>query len=215
MDIGRKVYADAFTGEILAVIPERAGSVRETTQEEDFASYIGLQGRNPESVICIQLEYGQDADKFASCYEYRVDPTTRQIVFNFIPPQATLDEAKSAKKQEIELAANDALTAGFDCQPFGDGITHHYSYDTVAQTRLHKFFSVQNSPLAQAEIKWSTAKGVLLTHTAEQFMKVCGAAFQHESKIDNLQTYIESLVEPCETLDDVGVIKWDVNTVIP
>jgi len=87
MQVGRKIYFDKLTGNVLVDTGERQGNVVETTQEQDFEVYTVLAERVPETVGCIQLEYGQYAQDFASCNGYRVNPETLQLEFSYPDPQ--------------------------------------------------------------------------------------------------------------------------------
>ncbi|AZS14248.1 hypothetical protein [Paenibacillus lutimineralis] len=89
MEIGRKVYFDTATGEVLVDTGERSGFVRETTQEEDFAAYQALTERVQETVGCLQLEYGQYSRDFAECNGYRVNPDTLELEFSYPDPSET------------------------------------------------------------------------------------------------------------------------------
>lgn len=89
MRIGRKIYWDKATGNVLVDTGERSGSVRETTQEEDFAAYQALAERVPDTVGCLQLEYGQYARDFADCNGYRVNPDTLELEFSYPGPGET------------------------------------------------------------------------------------------------------------------------------
>lgn len=86
MEIGRKIYFDNRTGDILAVVGERSGFVRETTEEEDFSAFKSLSERNKDTVDSLQLEYGQYAEDFAKGYLDHIDPTTKQPYFIYPDP---------------------------------------------------------------------------------------------------------------------------------
>ncbi|BBI32497.1 hypothetical protein [Cohnella abietis] len=73
MDIGRRIYYELATGNVIQDTGERSGSVIETTNEQDFETYVSLAERIPETVGCLQLEYGEYAQDFAECNGYRVD----------------------------------------------------------------------------------------------------------------------------------------------
>jgi len=73
IEIGRKIYYDKSTGEILVSVGERSGFVRETTVEEDIATFKVLSERNRETFDYIQLEYGQYSQDFMECNGYRVN----------------------------------------------------------------------------------------------------------------------------------------------
>ncbi|RKN74991.1 hypothetical protein [Paenibacillus ginsengarvi] len=73
MQIGRRIYYDRATGDVVVDTGERSGSVVETTVEQDFAAYVSLAERVPDTVGMIQLEYGQYTQDFAEASSYRVD----------------------------------------------------------------------------------------------------------------------------------------------
>lgn len=88
MNIGRKIYFDKISGNVLVETGERSGDVRLTTVEEDFATYSELAKRIPETVGMIQLEYGQYAQDFAESNGYRVNPDTQELEFSYPDPNA-------------------------------------------------------------------------------------------------------------------------------
>jgi hypothetical protein len=100
MNIGRKIYFDKSTGNVLVDTGERSGNVVETTQEQDFASYLALAERVPSTVGVITLPYGQDLDKFGS-YAYRVDAAAETIVWDLTPIQQEEVQAQVAIEQRI------------------------------------------------------------------------------------------------------------------
>jgi hypothetical protein len=88
MNIGRKIYYERTTGNIIQDTGERYGSVVETTPEQDFASYQALAERVPETVGLLQLEYGQYAADFAESTGYKVDVSgdVPELVFTYPNP---------------------------------------------------------------------------------------------------------------------------------
>jgi hypothetical protein len=86
MQIGRKIYYDKATGNIIVDTGERSGNVVETTIEQDFTTYSALAERIPETVGMIQLDYGQFLQDFAECNGVRVNPTTLELEFSYPIP---------------------------------------------------------------------------------------------------------------------------------
>lgn len=118
MQIGRKIYYDKFTGQILVITPETEGDVRETTTEEDFQIYKVLNERNPGTVGCIKLEYGQYREEFANATSIRVDTATEQLIFDFTQQyleqkqqEATLEQRIADLEQAIALIIGGGLGA--------------------------------------------------------------------------------------------------------
>lgn len=81
MNIGRKIYFDKNTGNFLCDTGERSGSVIPTTTEQDFETYSILQSRIINSVIIIELEFGQYSEYFNGNYNYSLNLQTNEIIF--------------------------------------------------------------------------------------------------------------------------------------
>jgi hypothetical protein len=84
--IGRKIYYDKATGNVILDTGERMGAVVETTIDQDFETYQALKERVRDTVGVIQLEYGQYAQDFAECNGYRVNPETQELEFSYPDP---------------------------------------------------------------------------------------------------------------------------------
>ena len=123
--IGRKIYYDKATGNVIVDTKEHSGFVIKTTKEQDFETYVQLSERNPETVGLLELEYGQYAvdfdDVLAKKGDYRVNPETNELEFWYPDPndpeqppvfQRPLSEEVEELKQENILlkAQNSALT---------------------------------------------------------------------------------------------------------
>lgn len=87
--IGRKIYFDKSTGNVILDTGEKMGAVIETTIDQDFETYQALKERVRDTVGVIQLEYGQYADDFVQCNGYRVNPETIELEFSYPDPNAT------------------------------------------------------------------------------------------------------------------------------
>ena len=115
MYIGRKIYYEKLTGNVIVDTGERCGNVVETTTEQDFAMYTSLQRYVPEQVGMIQLEYGQYREEFMTCTGYRVDVETLTIEFDFT--QEIIDEQQhqfsiEERLQLLEFALDDMILNG-------------------------------------------------------------------------------------------------------
>ncbi|WP_328804425.1 hypothetical protein [Paenibacillus apii] len=86
MEIGRKIYFDKITGNVLQDIGQRSGEVVETTQEQDFEVYQILKERIQETVGVIQLDYNQYIEDFGQCTGYRVNTETLELEFSYPDP---------------------------------------------------------------------------------------------------------------------------------
>jgi hypothetical protein len=86
MQIGRRIYFDVSTGNLIVDIGEREGSVIPTTVEQDIAVYKALSERNRETFDYIELDFGEYAQDFAECNGYRVNPETGLLEFSYPDP---------------------------------------------------------------------------------------------------------------------------------
>jgi hypothetical protein len=87
--IGRKIYYDIATGNVILDTGERKGSVLATTVEQDAVNYTALSERNGESFDVIELPFGQYRQDFAECNGYRVNPDTKTLEFSYPDPNVT------------------------------------------------------------------------------------------------------------------------------
>jgi hypothetical protein len=110
MKVGRKIYYELQTGDVVLVVPEKFSGIQ-TTKEQDFAMYETLSIRNPETVGVIQLEYGQYSSDFQTCNSVRVDLDTGGLLFNYPVFEQPLSVAVNTLRAEnTELSSrNEAL----------------------------------------------------------------------------------------------------------
>lgn len=85
-NIGRKIYYELATGNVIVDTGERSGSVVATTIEQDFAAYAALAERVPETVGMIELDYGEYAQDFAECNGVRVNISGAEPALEFSYP---------------------------------------------------------------------------------------------------------------------------------
>jgi hypothetical protein len=115
--IGRKIYYDKATGNVILDTGEKMGAVVETTVDQDFETYQALKERVRDTVGVIQLEYGQYAADFAQCNGYRVNPQTLELEFSYPDPNATesqepvyqkplTEQTKELKQQLAQINAD-------------------------------------------------------------------------------------------------------------
>lgn len=110
MQIGRKIYYEKLTGDVILITPEKFNGIA-TTKEQDFAMYEVLSIYNPESVDVIELEYGQYSSDFQTANSVRVDLETGNLLFNY----PVFEQPLSVKVNNLEAenamlkAQNEAL----------------------------------------------------------------------------------------------------------
>lgn len=85
-NVGRKLYYDKQTGNILVNTGEMSGNVRATTIAQDIATYKVLSQRVRSTFDVIELAFGQYAEEFRTATSYRVNPITERIEFSMSAP---------------------------------------------------------------------------------------------------------------------------------
>lgn len=104
MELGRRIYHEIQTGNVILDIGERKGHVLPTTVGQDIQTYKALSERNRETFDYIELEYGQYAQDFAESNGYRVNPDTKELEFSYPDPNEPEVEQPYQKplSEEIE-----------------------------------------------------------------------------------------------------------------
>lgn len=101
MKIGRKIYYDKTTGNIVFDKGEMLGSVIATTIEQDIATYAALSERNRDTFDVLELPYGAYSQDFAECNGYRVNVETKTLEFSYPDPnEPTLEQPYQAPLSE-------------------------------------------------------------------------------------------------------------------
>ena len=104
--IGHKIYYELSTGDVVLITPEKHSiNAINTTKEQDFQMYDVLAARNPDTVGVIQLEYGQYQAEFQSARSVKVNPETKEILFEYPvyqPPLITQIEQLKAENENLK-----------------------------------------------------------------------------------------------------------------
>ena len=84
--IGRRIYFDKATGNIILDKGEMQGAVVATTIDQDIATFTELSKRNRSTFDVIELPFGAYAQDFAERNGYRVNVETKAIEFSYPDP---------------------------------------------------------------------------------------------------------------------------------
>ncbi|SET86249.1 hypothetical protein SAMN05216389_1463 [Oceanobacillus limi] len=103
MQVGKKVYYDILTGNVILDTGERQGSVIPTTVEQDVQTYKILTERNRETFDVIELEYGQYRQDFRESNGFRVNPETKDLEFSYPDPNEEPQEPVYQKPLSEEV----------------------------------------------------------------------------------------------------------------
>lgn len=122
--IGTKIYYCLFTGNVIKIIGDMQGYVKETSFEEDYEIYTELKERDKETIDLIQFEYGEYYKLSENSTGVRVNLETKELEFTYeeLPPvsQEPTEIEKIQNKISILEAENEDLKEGLQAVLRGD-----------------------------------------------------------------------------------------------
>ena len=100
--IGTKIYYCLLTGNVIKVIGDIQGYVKETTFDEDIEIYTELKERDRDTIDLLQFSYGEYPKLSKNASGVMVDLETKELIFSYeelpqIPQEPT----------EIEIMQNE------------------------------------------------------------------------------------------------------------
>jgi hypothetical protein len=206
MQVGRRVYYDLATGNVIQDTGERQGSVVETTTEQDFISYVSLAERVPLTVGFIQLEFGELIQEFSNATSYHIDLGTKTIIFNTSPAVPILDIIKQRKIAEFNSIEDNALLT-FKSSALG--VEHTYlsaMSDMLLLTGEYAF--VKGDDFDNQPILWYTVENGNMSHTAAQFIQIYLDCRTNVQTIKYHRAILTAQVNACTTQAQVESIVW-------
>lgn len=202
MQIGKKIYFDLLTGDVITDIGERQGAVIETTVEQDIMTYKALSERNRNTFDYIDLPYGAFQEQFALCQGYRVNPTTKDIEFDY-EPAFNLEQYKIFKIDELSRKCQEDIHKGFTA-------SNGHNYRTNSDDQLNflgKFNQIISDPTITT-VMWKTEDKGYISHTREEWVSLYNEALSAKEqklfKYDQLKHQISSFT----TKEQVEAVIW-------
>ena len=111
--IGTKIYYCLLTGNVIKIIGDMMGYVRDTTFDEDYEIYTELKERDKETIGLLQFEYGEYPKLSQDANGVMVDLETKELIFSYeelpIPPQEPTEIEIIQNKISILEAENETL----------------------------------------------------------------------------------------------------------
>lgn len=104
--IGRRIYYENITGNVIFDTGERQGTVMPTTVERDIEVFVDLSERNRDTFDYIELEFGVYAQDFAECNGYRVNTETKTLEFSYPDPNEPEVEQSYQLPLSEQVASN-------------------------------------------------------------------------------------------------------------
>lgn len=122
--IGTKIYYCLLTGNVIKIIGDCQGYVRETTFDEDYEIYTELKEREKSSIGLLTFEYGEYPKLSQNSTGVMVDLETKELIFSYeelpTPPQEPTEIEIIQKKISILEAENENLKEGLRAVLRGD-----------------------------------------------------------------------------------------------
>lgn len=111
--IGTKIYYCLLTGNIVKIIGDMQGYVKETTFDEDIEIYTELKERDRDSIGLLQFNYGEYPKLSQNASGVMVDLETKELIFSYEelpqePQEPTEIEVMQGKLSILE-AENETL----------------------------------------------------------------------------------------------------------
>ena len=105
--IGTKIYYCLLTGNVIKVIGDMMGYVKETTFDEDIEIYTELKERDINTIGLLQFEYGEYPKLSQNASGVMVDLETKELIFSYdelpqIPQEPTEIEIMQDKISILE-----------------------------------------------------------------------------------------------------------------
>ena len=111
--IGTKIYYCLLTGNVIQVIGDMMGYVKETSFDEDIEIYAKLKERDKDSMGLLTFEYGEYLKLSKDSTGVMVNLETKELIFSYeelpAPPQEPTEIEILANKISILEAENKAL----------------------------------------------------------------------------------------------------------
>ena len=211
--IGRKIFYEASTGNVILDTGERQGDVIETTIDEDFDMYAALQPYQREAVGVLQFPFGAWAEEFSK-YTYSVNPLSRTINWG-VPIGPSLEDTKGAKIAQLNDFCSRSITAGFRSSALG--VEHTYPSDPEAQNNLQIVLrrleigeeqATAGAETAVLTYPFQTIDAGYLDHSLKQLKQVFADGVDAGTKHVMHFRELKVQVEAATTAEEVNAIQW-------
>ena len=139
--IGTKIYYCLLTGNIVKIIGDMQGYVKETTFDEDIEIYTELKERDKDSIGLLQFKYGEYPKLSQGATGVMVDLETKELIFSYeelpTPPQ---------EPTEIEMIQEKIFILEEECKRLNEevllsmlAITGMYELNKSSNTLISEF----------------------------------------------------------------------------
>ena len=114
IQIGTKIYYCPLTGNVIKIIGDMQGYVKETTFDEDCNIYIELRERDKNSIGLLTFKFGEYPKLSKDATGVRIDLETKELIFSYeelpiLPAEPTEIEIIQDKISILEAENADLL----------------------------------------------------------------------------------------------------------
>ena len=111
--LGAKIYYCLLTGNVIKIIGDMQGYVKETTFDEDIEIYTELKERDRDNIGLLQFKYGEYPKLSQGATGVMVNLETKELIFSYeelpTPPQEPAEIELMQEKISILEAENKIL----------------------------------------------------------------------------------------------------------
>ena len=99
--IGTKIYYCLLTGNVIKIIGDMQGYIKETSFDEDIEIYTELKERDKDSIGLLTFEYGEYPKLSKNATGVMVDLETKELIFSYEElPQEPIEPTEIEIMQE-------------------------------------------------------------------------------------------------------------------
>ena len=105
--IGTKIYYCLLTGNVIKIIGDMQGYVRETSLDEDIEIYTELKERDKDTIGLLAFKYGEYPKLSQSSTGVIVNLETKELIFSYDElPQEPIEPTEIEKREKLEKEVN-------------------------------------------------------------------------------------------------------------
>ena len=124
--IGTKIYYCLLTGNVIKIIGDTQGYVRETSFDEDIEIYTELKERDKNSIGLLNFEYGEYLKLSKNSTGVMVNLETKELIFTYeeLPSEPVepteIDKLKEEQEQQNEEILVNMMANSKGVNPMGE-----------------------------------------------------------------------------------------------
>ena len=122
--IGTKIYYCLLTGNVIKIIGDMQGYVKETTFDEDYEIYTELKERNKSSIGLLTFKYGEYPKLSKDSTGVMVNLETKELIFSYDELPQEPQEPTEIEKIKIEQFDNSKTLKHKTCAVVKNKIPH-------------------------------------------------------------------------------------------